>query len=82
MGCREICSNYSVKKINPKFGGMYELGHKRCAICETFLNWEGIHCPCCGTSLRSKPRNSQGRDKLGQTIRAQHSSLISKFKIK
>ena len=67
MGCREICSKYTVKKINPKVKGMYESGHKRCSSCEQFLSWNGIHCPCCGTILRVKPRNSMDRAKMIQS---------------
>ena len=67
MGCRQICSYYAVKKINPKVKGMYESGHKLCASCEHFLIWEGIHCPCCGILLRTKPRDSKGRKKMYQS---------------
>ena len=67
MGCREICSNYAVKKINPKVKGIYESGHKRCSRCEYFLIWNGNYCPCCGVLLRVKPRNSMDRIKMIQS---------------
>lgn len=35
---------------------MYSKGAKRCSACRIFLDWEGMHCPCCGTKLRNKPR--------------------------
>lgn len=37
------------------------LGTKRCARCEIFLRWDGIHCPCCGVRLGTKPKSGNGR---------------------
>ena len=39
-------------------------GQKRCQICETFLKWDGIWCPCCGYRLRTRPRNMKYKAKL------------------
>lgn len=64
MGCRGICSEYSEKKINPKGSGMYNLGYKRCTVCECFMKREGKNCPCCGYRLRTKPKNTIGRKNL------------------
>ena len=30
-------------------------GQKRYGICEMYIHWDGLHCPCCGSRLRSKP---------------------------
>jgi len=62
MGCKGICKMY--KAIKPTGTGRYEIGQKRCQICEMFMNWEGIWCPCCGYRLRGKPRNATYKAKL------------------
>jgi len=68
MHCREICSNYEVKKSGPKDIGRYKAGQKRCSSCAIYVIWDGEHCPCCGHFLRTKPRNARARDKLVQDI--------------
>ncbi|MEW5841150.1 MAG: hypothetical protein AB1753_09120, partial [Thermoproteota archaeon] len=37
---------------------------KRCQICEIFIKWDGLWCPCCGYRLRTKPRNLKYKAKL------------------
>ena len=64
MHCKGICSKYLAKKPENKKAGRYELGHKRCSFCEVYLVWNGRNCPCCGTALRAKPRNSKAMDKI------------------
>lgn len=32
--------------------------------CETFLQWDGLRCPCCGHILRTKPHNTISKGKL------------------
>jgi len=59
MACRGICTKYKVLK--PKSGGHYQLGHKRCQICEIFIEINDLTCPCCGCKLRTKSRTSTGR---------------------
>ena len=62
MGCRGICMRYkAVKRLH---NSRYQSGHKRCSTCGIFINWEGTNCPCCGTLLRTKPRGTQGRQKM------------------
>ncbi|MGB8032575.1 MAG: hypothetical protein WCF03_01960, partial [Nitrososphaeraceae archaeon] len=39
-------------------------GQKRCQICEIFIKWDGLWCPCCGYRLRTKPRNLKYKAKL------------------
>src|SRR5215469_6637028 len=47
MVCKGICVRH--KALKPGLGiGRYCTGQKRCQICETFLKWQGIWCPCCG----------------------------------
>ncbi|WP_420545473.1 hypothetical protein [Nitrosopumilus sp.] len=62
MGCKNICYRYKAERI---FGvPRYESGHKRCSICEVFLEWDGRHCPCCGYMLRTKPKEGKSRQKM------------------
>jgi hypothetical protein len=55
MGCKSICSRHRAQK--PKGAGRYASGPKRCQICEIFIKWDGLWCPCCDYRLRTKPRN-------------------------
>ena len=68
MHCREICLKYSVKSKLLKKIGRYEEGQKRCSSCAIYINWDGEHCPCCGHFLRTKPRNTSGRNRLTNKI--------------
>ena len=54
--CKGICQRN--KALKPTKGrGRYVIGQKRCQICGIYLNWKGLWCPCCGSRLRTKPRN-------------------------
>jgi len=55
MVCKGICIRH--KALKPLGAGRYCIGQKRCQICETFLKWDGLTCPCCGYNLRTGPRN-------------------------
>jgi hypothetical protein len=52
------------KAIKPTGIGRYSSGQKRCQICEIFLNWSGLWCPCCGYRLRTRPRNVKFKAEL------------------
>jgi hypothetical protein len=60
--CKGICIRHKARK--PVGVGRYVMGQKRCQICELFIEWPGLWCPCCGYRLRSKPRNLKYKDKL------------------
>lgn len=45
-------------------GARYIAGLKRCQICDLFLNYDGLYCPCCHFRLRTKPRLGEARAKL------------------
>jgi len=68
MSCKNICSRYRATRPNStkNFGSYsrYGNGQKRCQVCEIFIKWEGLRCPCCQTSLRTRPRPRRCRDKL------------------
>jgi hypothetical protein len=53
-----VCKGVCVCKYDaPKGKRTYLGGGKRCTNCETFVGWQGIHCPCCGTKLRVRIRS-------------------------
>jgi len=65
LSCKGTCEQY---KANKPIGiGRYASGQKRCQICELYISWDGLWCPCCGYRLRCKPRNITYKDKLRQT---------------
>ena len=63
MKCKEICLKYEKNKKFSKFVG-YQTGKKRCSSCEIFIFYDGSNCPCCGSRLRSGPRNKNSKKKL------------------
>jgi hypothetical protein len=62
MVCKGICARH--KALKPLGIGRYSIGQKRCQICETFLKWDGLTCPCCGYKLRTGPRNTKFKNEL------------------
>jgi hypothetical protein len=62
MTCKGICIRHKAQK--PSNSGRYAIGQKRCQICEIFIKWDGIWCPCCGYRLRTRPRNKKYKASL------------------
>jgi hypothetical protein len=62
MVCKGICVRH--KAMKPVGTGRYSTGQKRCQVCEIFVKWDGLFCPCCGYRLRTKPRNLKLKAKL------------------
>jgi len=62
MTCKDICSRYRTQK--PVGSGRYSSGQKRCQVCEIYIKWAGLWCPCCGYRLRTVPRNKKYKEKL------------------
>lgn len=62
MGCKSICLKYKAK--GSFIGGRYKFGQRRCQVCDLFIKYDGIWCPCCGYKLRSKPRNKKYKQKF------------------
>lgn len=52
MVCKGICTQY-------KTTARYEENHKRCRMCDIFIQWEGARCPCCSFALRTRARNAK-----------------------
>ncbi|QLH10838.1 hypothetical protein DSQ20_04650 [Nitrosarchaeum sp. AC2] len=63
MACKGICIRYKITKSN-SCNSHYELGHKRCSKCNIFIKYDKIHCPCCGTFLRTRSKSTLGRHQL------------------
>ena len=62
MTCKGTCIKYRAKG---KFiGGRYANGQKRCQVCDIYIKWDGLCCPCCNYRLRITPRNVKWRNKL------------------
>ena len=68
MTCKGIWVRYKAQK--PVGTGRYASGQRRCQICEIFIKWEGLWCPCCGYRLRTKPRNLKYKAKLRARVEA------------
>ena len=69
MTCKGICLRHRAPK--PRLSGRYVSGQKRCQVCEIFIKWDGLFCPCCGYRLRTKPRNSTYKEKFAIRTRQQ-----------
>jgi hypothetical protein len=55
MTCKGICHRHRAQE---RSGGRYANGQKRFQVCEIFIKWDLLSCPCCGFKLRTKPHNS------------------------
>ncbi len=70
MVCKENCAKYRAIRSHPGRShyysevGHYNMGQKRCQVCEIFIMWLGTRCPCCHTTLRTVPRPKKYRQKL------------------
>jgi hypothetical protein len=69
MICKGICIRHKAQK--PVGSGGYATGQKRCQICETFIKWDGLWCPCCSCRLRLGPRLFQHKAKLREQKQAE-----------
>jgi len=67
MACKGTCKNIQAFKITGE--SRYGIGQKRCQVCEIFIQYDGLYCPCCGYRLRQKPRNSNYKSKLRNDIK-------------
>lgn len=74
MTCKGICVRYKAQK--PVGTGRYASGQRRCQICEIFIKWEGLWCPCCGYRLRTKPRNLKYKAKLRARVEADSEAKV------
>lgn len=62
MSCKEIHKRCKAKKLfNPSWHGP---GQGRCQVCEIFIKYDGLFCPCCGNRLRTRPHNRLCKEKF------------------
>ena len=80
MTCKGICTRYKAQK--PVGTGRYASGQRRCQICEIFIKWEGLWCPCCGYRLRTKPRKLKYKAKLRARVEADAAEQKESISIK
>ena len=80
MTCKGICVRHKAQK--PVGSGRYASGQKRCQICEIFIKWEGLWCPCCGYRLRTKPRNLKYKAKLRARKKIQGPRIVKPISIR
>jgi len=66
MTCKGVCIRHKAQK--PRGIGRYASGQSRCQICEIYMKYEGLWCPCCGYRLRRKPRNVEYKKRLKETV--------------
>lgn len=64
LTCKGIYIRHKAPRPHVSNGNRYSTGQKRCQICEIFLKWDGLWCPCCNYRLRMKPRNLKSEMKL------------------
>ena len=60
------------KAKKPTNGGRYEVGQSRCQICEVYLYYNGVSCPCCGFRLRKNPRKLKYKEQLRENGRMEY----------
>ena len=61
MTCKGICIRHEA--VRPPDGYRYSNGQKRCRVCDVFIKWEEVKCPCCRMTLskRQHRSNYEGR---------------------
>ena len=64
MTCKGICIRHKAPRPVVSNSNRYSTAQKRCQVCEIFLKWDGLWCPCCGYRLRTKPCNLKYKAKL------------------
>jgi hypothetical protein len=72
MTCKGICVGYRAQK--PGRAGRYANGQKRCQVCEIFIKWDGLWCPCCRFRLRTRPRNTKYKERIN--VQESESALL------
>lgn len=63
LECKQMCAGSKAPKPNDG-RGRYEAGQRRCNTCGVFFDTANMHCQCCGTKLRTKPRSKAGKERL------------------
>lgn len=74
LTCKGICTRHKAPRPASS-GNRYSTGQKRCQVCEIFLKWDGLWCPCCGYRLRMSPRN------LNHSAKVRAREKIAKYQL-
>jgi hypothetical protein len=76
VACKGICVNHRALRPHGADISRYAKGQKRCQICCVFVIWGGLHCPCCGTRLRLKPRIMRLKKRLSANL---HEDIAKRY---
>lgn len=57
--CKGACEFHKSEGIPTNL--IYQMGQKRCSLCEIFLETSNLRCPCCNSKLRTKARRSKNK---------------------
>ena len=71
--CSTLCKKYRPKDVTGH--DKYAQGQKRCSECMEYLDFEGKFCPCCGTVLRTKPRNPRLKRRMERIIQERQTGI-------
>lgn len=71
MVCHGKCLYFNKEIISKKteaHSSRYEKhDSKYCRLCEVYLSYENVRCPCCSARLRYKPRQKINRQICNET---------------
>jgi hypothetical protein len=70
MSCKGICVRYKGASNH------YANGQKRCQVCQLFIKWNGLWCPCCRGRLRIGPRRFKLKSKLRELEEAKKVKIL------
>lgn len=62
MVCRNICQQYVIRE--PRSSKKCKPNQKKCIICSNFIEWDGLHCPCCNYRLKSAIKIIKEKEEL------------------
>lgn len=77
MVCKDICIHYRAQKPIDRLS-RYLDGQKRCQVCQIYLKWDGLCCPCCSTKLRTNPRVRKHRG-ISRTVKRNEQLIVVKY---
>jgi hypothetical protein len=58
MSCKGICI------LHKAASNYHSDEQKHCQVCQLFIKWNGLSCPCCGYRLRRRPRKNINKAKV------------------
>ncbi|HWP78708.1 MAG TPA: hypothetical protein VNL34_03550 [Candidatus Nitrosotenuis sp.] len=64
-----ICKGYCKTKYRYLLGeiSLKYNGQKRCGVCDVYMRWDGVKCPCCRSVLHVRPRHSRAKNRYYET---------------